>query len=251
MSSHQVDTKNLHPDEFVFSFLTKGTGKLRTMGREYDLTAPCVFVQFCNTATHHFSLTDWDELFIIYEKKYIPQMESMRFLSVRNPVWHIQNYERFHPAFLLTLDYMENIHKHGMPDLFERSVQDLLMLSRIGRPAVRKEENDPLLRVASYLDAHAEENPDLKILLRSFDLSYSSFIRRWRKIYNIPPSKYLLKKRLEKAAELLIATELRVNEIAERLGFENHIYFSRQFDECYGLPATKYRAKHRGGSSGA
>ena len=41
-----------------------------------------------------------------------------------------------------------------------------------------------------------------------------------------PASKYLLK-RVWRKRELLIATDLRVNEIAERLGFENHIYFSR------------------------
>ena len=56
---------------------------------------------------------------------------------------------------------------------------------------------------------------------------------------------YLNRCRLEKAEELLRATDLTVLEISEQAGFENHSYFIRIFKRQYGITPRKYRLLHR------
>ncbi|TWD79033.1 AraC family transcriptional regulator of arabinose operon [Kribbella amoyensis] len=47
--------------------------------------------------------------------------------------------------------------------------------------------------------------------------------------------------RLQRAAELLTATDMSIGQVARAVGFESPHYFSRQFGRHFGLPPTTYR----------
>ncbi|MFH1194086.1 MAG: two-component regulator propeller domain-containing protein [bacterium] len=46
--------------------------------------------------------------------------------------------------------------------------------------------------------------------------------------------------RLKKAAELLVTTDMNINEIAERVGFGSQSYFTTSFTEYFGINPSKY-----------
>jgi AraC family transcriptional regulator, exoenzyme S synthesis regulatory protein ExsA len=71
--------------------------------------------------------------------------------------------------------------------------------------------------------------------------SLSSFRRDFLAIYNMPPSQWIRKKRLEKAQELLTSTTMTVTDICYTLGFENIAHFSRLFKSQFGYPPSGYR----------
>ena len=71
--------------------------------------------------------------------------------------------------------------------------------------------------------------------------SESSFKRDFKKWYKESPAKYFKTKRLEKAADLLKNTELRVNEIAWDCGFENAAHFGASFRSLFGKTPKEYR----------
>ena len=52
---------------------------------------------------------------------------------------------------------------------------------------------------------------------------------------------YFRRKRMEKAAELLEATTLKVIEIANAVGYENQGKFAKVFSEVYGMTPLEYR----------
>lgn len=61
------------------------------------------------------------------------------------------------------------------------------------------------------------------------------------------PRTYLLKRRLERAAELLRMEERRsVKEIAHQAGFGDGAYFARRFRKCFGVSPTDYRRGEHG-----
>jgi len=53
--------------------------------------------------------------------------------------------------------------------------------------------------------------------------------------------KYLRDYRMDKARELLIHTDKRINMIARECGYENEKYFSKLFQECTGMSPRAYR----------
>lgn len=73
--------------------------------------------------------------------------------------------------------------------------------------------------------------------------SLSSFKRDFLATYNVPPSTWLRRKRLEKARELFRSTSMTVTDVCYTLGFENLAHFSRLFKSHFGHSPSQSRRK--------
>jgi AraC-like DNA-binding protein len=69
-------------------------------------------------------------------------------------------------------------------------------------------------------------------------ISASGLQRYFNRYYGISPKQYIIKLRLERAAELLLSEGLSVKEIAFTCGFTDEKYFSRLFKKKYGYSPT-------------
>jgi AraC-like DNA-binding protein len=76
--------------------------------------------------------------------------------------------------------------------------------------------------------------------------SLSSFKREFRRCYGTTPAKWLMKRRLECAAQMLRTTSLNMIEIALECGFEEPSHFSRSFKSKFGRSPTVYREEEAG-----
>lgn len=74
-----------------------------------------------------------------------------------------------------------------------------------------------------------------------FGISESSFKLYVKGILGDSYLSYFQKKRMEKAAELLESTSLKVIEIANAVGYENQGKFARVFAEQYGVSPLEFR----------
>lgn len=73
--------------------------------------------------------------------------------------------------------------------------------------------------------------------------SVPTFKREFKKKFNDSPAKWVIKKRMRLAKQLLENTSLSIAEIAFECGFENQAHFSRVFKEKVGLPPLKFRIR--------
>ncbi len=80
-----------------------------------------------------------------------------------------------------------------------------------------------------------------KELADRFGVSESSFKFYMKGILGDSYLNYFRKKRMEKAAELLESTTLKVIEIANMVGYENQGKFAKVFAEVYGVPPLEFR----------
>ncbi|WNJ17066.1 AraC family transcriptional regulator [Pontibacter sp. G13] len=76
-------------------------------------------------------------------------------------------------------------------------------------------------------------------------MSLSSFRRHFEETFQDSPTQYILKKRLEKARELMESTSLKIAEVAFQSGFTDPSYFARAFKKQFGQTPTTYRAQIR------
>ena len=74
-------------------------------------------------------------------------------------------------------------------------------------------------------------------------ISVSSLQRKFHEHFEMSPKQYLIRLRMNRALELLIADELSVREIAFSCGFSDEKYFSRAFKNQYGYPPSQMK-KH-------
>ncbi|HEX5169882.1 MAG TPA: AraC family transcriptional regulator [Cyclobacteriaceae bacterium] len=71
--------------------------------------------------------------------------------------------------------------------------------------------------------------------------SVPTFKREFKRLFNDTPAKWVTKRRLALATELLERSSLRVGEIAQECGFENQTHFSRLFKEKVGESPLQFR----------
>ena len=99
-------------------------------------------------------------------------------------------------------------------------------------------------RIRNALDIMAEglrEPLDLPGLARACGLSVSRLAHLFREQVGLPPQQYLEELRLQRAAQLLRATGLRIGEIAAETGYAGAFYFSARFRKKFGKSPSEYR----------
>ena len=72
-------------------------------------------------------------------------------------------------------------------------------------------------------------------------LSDSYFRKIFSEVMGEPPKRYLLRLQTQRAAALLVTTNLSVGEIAARTGLEDFSTFYRRFVKAYGVSPEEYR----------
>ena len=72
-------------------------------------------------------------------------------------------------------------------------------------------------------------------------VSYSYFKRLFIMKFQLSPIKYITKKRISYACDLLVSNTYSVSDIAFMTGYGDVYYFSRVFKECTGMSPTEYR----------
>jgi transcriptional regulator GlxA family with amidase domain len=82
--------------------------------------------------------------------------------------------------------------------------------------------------------------PEIAVQLNT---SVSTLERAIKKAYKMPPNRYILNRRLEKANLLLSNTKLPIKEISMTMGFNSVSYFSKCYKALYGFSPTTRRKK--------
>lgn len=91
-----------------------------------------------------------------------------------------------------------------------------------------------LLRAKDHMDAAPHEEWPVARLARVSGTSEAYFARSFRDAFGIPPHRYLLTRRVERAAALLRDTDLPVTEIALQTGWNSLGTFGRTFRDVTG-----------------
>lgn len=118
------------------------------------------------------------------------------------------------------------------------------VVGHVTTPEVLINEADRRLReqMEAWMLSHIN---DTQVTAESFaqGLGYgrTNFFKKVKQLTGMSPNDYIRKIRMEKAAELLISTNMTAAEVDYKVGFEDQYYFSKSFKKYYGVPPSKYR----------
>lgn len=102
-----------------------------------------------------------------------------------------------------------------------------------------------LLRAKDRMDAASHEDWPVTRLAHVSGVSQAHFARSFKQAFGVPPHRYLLTRRIERATTLLRDTELSITEIAFRTGWESLGTFGRTFRDITGQSPGAIRARSR------
>jgi AraC-like DNA-binding protein len=102
-----------------------------------------------------------------------------------------------------------------------------------------------LLRAKDRMDAASHEAWPVQRLARVSGVSEAHFARSFKEAFGVPPHRYLLTRRIERATALLRDTDLPIIEIAFATGWESLGTFGRTFRDVTGKSPSELRAREK------
>ncbi|MBR2565370.1 MAG: response regulator [Paenibacillus sp.] len=107
----------------------------------------------------------------------------------------------------------------------------------------RREQQDstPIGEALAYIETHLGEPITMRELADSLHLNSSYFSVLFKEQVGLNFSEYLMRKRVQRAKELLVQTNLPISEVAERVGYQTDKYFIKVFKSLENISPSKYR----------
>lgn len=105
-----------------------------------------------------------------------------------------------------------------------------------------------LRRARDYADRHYAEPLDLAALAAVAGLSKFHFQRLFKATYGVTPAAHVSQRRVERAQDLLRATNLTVTEVCFAVGFSSLGSFSSRFRELVGETPSEFQHRYADGA---
>jgi AraC family transcriptional regulator len=99
-------------------------------------------------------------------------------------------------------------------------------------------------RLAEFIDEHLAEEISLATLAGLVDLSVYHFARAFKQSFSVPPHRYHMNRRMDRARSLLRRSAFSVTQIGSQIGFRETSSFTRAYRKFAGVTPSKYR-RHR------
>jgi AraC-like DNA-binding protein len=95
--------------------------------------------------------------------------------------------------------------------------------------------------VRQAVTSHIDSPVTVEELAFLCHMSLSTFKRRFAQLYGTSPNKWLLARRMEKAATLLRQADRTVGELSDQFGYENSSSFIQSFKQFHGVTPKQYQ----------
>lgn len=107
------------------------------------------------------------------------------------------------------------------------------------------EENNVAAAAMHYMRENVEKRLSLAAIAAYAGYSPSHFSALFKRQTGRRPMEYFNGMKMEEACRMLRETDMRVNQICHKVGFDDCYYFSRLFSRAVGMAPKAYRARHR------
>ena len=109
-----------------------------------------------------------------------------------------------------------------------------------------RHQEERIFRSIRYMREHIDEPCSLKEFAESAHFSVSHYSHLFKQQINTSPVKFFIRLKMQKSCRLLDKTDLSVEKIADRVGYQDPYHFSRMFKKVIGKSPTEFRNRPRG-----
>lgn len=144
-------------------------------------------------------------------------------------------------ARFYTMEEAIRVAKVHLIDWHEIGQQPYAVLS-----CTRQVDDAVIARCQVWVAEHYDQPSPVTQMVALSGLSERSFKRRFKQATGMTPIDYVLTLRLEEAKQMLEASDLPIDAVAEAVGYQDAGFFGRKFLNRVGMTPTHYRRKFHG-----
>ena len=138
----------------------------------------------------------------------------------------------FHSEDLMNIKFQELLIK------LKRSIEST-------EPPVTKDVKNRLRNIRGEVFSSLHKKWSVGEMAKYVGFSESRFFKIYKTTFGVSPMNDLINARIESAKNILITTELKIDEIAWRLGYDNTTHFIRQFKNLTRITPSAYRKQYK------
>ena len=150
-----------------------------------------------------------------------------------------------HSLFLSMVPYFESATE-PQPELIDLKMQEgvlaLLELDRRFYPTLFDFAEPWKIDIMDFMNENYMYDLSMEEIASFTGRSLATFKRDFKKVSDLSPQKWLIRKRLEKARELIQDGGRRVTEVCFDVGFKNRSHFTTAYKKHFGYPPTSVTA---------
>lgn len=139
------------------------------------------------------------------------------------------------------IEALDTVYKTPTIKELHQKLEDMLDMLICKKQEEVPSAQHSIRMIKEYLNTHCQEDISLDSLSKQFYLSSRYISLLFIRETGIGLSRYLKKLRMNKAAELLIQTNMKIHEISSSVGYTNTSYFCRCFRDEFGKTPEAYR----------
>jgi AraC-like DNA-binding protein len=125
------------------------------------------------------------------------------------------------------------------------SVAGYEIMLELGNSVERSDKSVLLAKAVDLLEHHLSQKISLQKLAAALGSNTTSLHRAFHVKFGMSPINYFIKLKMDAAKSLLLNTSLPIQDIAERTGYSNQLYFSAEFHKRVGSAPREFRKQNR------
>lgn len=126
-------------------------------------------------------------------------------------------------------------------ELYFRQLLAVVNRSQLEIKSTRYKNSKEMEEIVHYFNEYYSQEICIEDYAKSRHMSVCWLIRSFKRYMGVTPLQYIASIRINKAKELLKGTNYSIQEIADIVGYNNSLYFSRIFKKLTGYSPSQYR----------
>lgn len=177
-----------------------------------------------------------------YYQKFQPKIDRQEVKPLETSVFKLPTTPNMESLFLSMKPYFET-DQEPQSELIDLKMQEgilsLLAINRAFFPTLFDFTEPWKIDILDFLNENYTYDLTIQEIASYTGRSLATFKRVFKKISDMPPQKWLIKKRLEKAYEMIKDSKNKVSEVCYEVGFKNRSHFTTAFKKEYGYPPSR------------
>ena len=236
-------------DHYLIHYIISGSGCYRVGTKTFTLSAGDSFLVYPNTevtytADHH---DPWEYAWVGFTGSDASIILNATDFSTDHPIIRDTPLgEHIHRQILHIYDARGNELTHAVEMTGRLYTMLSLFMQSSSRPKSEDTAGSYVQKAIEYITANYSYPITVEDTAAYVGLSRSHLFRSFENVLQMSPKEYLTSFRLKQACQLLEHSSLSVTAIANSVGFENSLYFSKIFHKKRGVSPREYRSRCHG-----
>lgn len=232
-----------YTDRFLIHYIISGKGTFESRGRKYTLHKGNAFlITGEKGGAYEADMIDpWHYVWINISGEMAVKFLKNAGLSEKNPI-----FESIAPDKLNR--FAENLIQKRHENSFIVSgalygfMGEMIKTSKNRTEIDRKNPEDYINICRNYIIVNSHKKITVNDLSAFIGLDRTYLYRLFKKELDMSPNEFIIGYKIKRAEDLLLTTHLSVKEIANSIGYDDSLAFSKLFSKRNGISPTKFRA---------